>query len=207
MPRIRLSLMLLALLAGGAQAADTGLYRVRPGDSLGRIAQRFGVAVAEVREANRLRDDMIHPRQELLIPDPFRRLTSPRIRWRPPLGGPAPVLRPFGTVRQGRLTTRRTGVDVRCAAGTEVRAPADALVRFAGEQDGFGTIVLLDHGAGYASVLGPLDPDGPLPRRGDLLLAGESLARVGEPVDGEIPYLHVELRRHHEAVDPARILP
>jgi len=207
MLRRRLILLLLVLLACPARAADVGRYVVRPGDSLGRIAQRFGIGVEELREANRLSDDVIHPRQELRVPTPFRRLTSPRIRWRPVLDGPAPVLRPFGDVRQGRLATRRTGTDVRCAAKTEIRAPADALVRYAGEQDGFGFIVLLDHGAGYASVLGPLDPAGPLPKRGELLLAGEPFARVGVPVDGEIPYLHVELRRHREAVDPARILP
>ncbi|HPF34971.1 MAG TPA: LysM peptidoglycan-binding domain-containing M23 family metallopeptidase [Candidatus Krumholzibacteria bacterium] len=200
-------LALLLILTAGAAAAGDGHYVVREGDSLGRIAQRFGVGLEDLRGANPLPGDVLHPRQELTVPQPFRRMTSPRIRWQAPLERGAGVLRPFGVVHQGRLAARRTGADVRCARGVPVLAPADAHVLYVGEQDGFGLIALLDHGAGYATVLGPLDPDGPLVARDDLLLAGDPVGRVGEPVDGSIPYLHIELRRHHEAVDPARILP
>lgn len=203
-----LPLLLLLIWAAVASAADEGRYAVREGDSLGRLAIRFGVEVDELKDANGLRGDTIHPGQVLRIPEPFRRLTGPRIRWRSPLAGRSPgVLRPFGQVRQGRLVTRRTGTDVRCEPGAAVVAPADALVRYVGRQDGYGLIVVLDHGARYATVLGPLDPEGPLPRRGDLVPAGEGLGRVGAPVDGNEPYLHLELRRDSQAIDPARILP
>jgi len=200
-------LLLTVLLSATAVTAGTGRYVVRAGDSLGGIASRFGVSVGELRDANPLSGDMIHPRQELTVPEPFRRMTSPRIVWRAPLTRGRGILRPYGDMRQGRLSLSRTGTDVRCERGAAVSAPAAARVLYVGEQDGFGLIALLDHGAGYATVLGPLDPDGPLVARDDLLLAGDPVGRVGEPVDGSIPYLHIELRRHHEAVDPARILP
>ena len=42
-------------------------HRVQRGDTLGAIARRHGVTVAEIQASNRLRGTMIHPGQELLI--------------------------------------------------------------------------------------------------------------------------------------------
>lgn len=42
-------------------------HRVRPGESLGVIANRYGVSIASLRSANQLRGSMIHPGQDLLI--------------------------------------------------------------------------------------------------------------------------------------------
>ena len=47
-------------------------HRVRPGDTLGGIADRYGVSVATLKTANKLKSTMIHPGQDLLI------TTSPR---------------------------------------------------------------------------------------------------------------------------------
>lgn len=43
-------------------------HRVRSGDFLGRIARQHGVSVQSIRQANRMKSDMIHPGQELRIP-------------------------------------------------------------------------------------------------------------------------------------------
>lgn len=42
-------------------------HRVRRGDTLGGIADKYGVSVAALRTANKIRGTMIHPGQELLI--------------------------------------------------------------------------------------------------------------------------------------------
>ena len=47
-------------------------HRVRPGDTLGGIADRYGVSVATLKTANKLKSTMIHPGQDLLV------TTSPR---------------------------------------------------------------------------------------------------------------------------------
>lgn len=44
-------------------------YRVRSGDSLGKIAINFKKSVTTLREANQLRSDVIVPGQELVIPE------------------------------------------------------------------------------------------------------------------------------------------
>lgn len=56
---------LLAALPRGARAQHT--WRVRAGDALSLIAQRFGVTVDELREWNELEDDTIFVGQELQV--------------------------------------------------------------------------------------------------------------------------------------------
>ncbi len=46
-------------------------YTVQPGDTLSAIAERFGVTVAAIVEANGIEDpNLIFPGQELVIPEP-----------------------------------------------------------------------------------------------------------------------------------------
>jgi len=45
-----------------------GEYKVRRGDSLGRIAKRYGVSVKALRNANAIRGTVIHPGQMLVVP-------------------------------------------------------------------------------------------------------------------------------------------
>ena len=48
--------------------SETTGYRVRPGDSLWSIARKFGVTVADLKQANGLRSSQIKPGQKLVIP-------------------------------------------------------------------------------------------------------------------------------------------
>lgn len=43
-------------------------YVVKPGDSLYHISKRFGVSIESIKEANRLKNHLIKPKQVLLIP-------------------------------------------------------------------------------------------------------------------------------------------
>ena len=42
-------------------------YVVRSGDTLGEIAKRFGTTIQAVRTANKMKNDMIHPGQKLVL--------------------------------------------------------------------------------------------------------------------------------------------
>jgi len=180
---------------------------VRRGDNLSRIASRLGVTVSDLRRDNGLRGDLIHPGQRLKIARPFRRLQSRDLVWRNPLGGRRRVLREFGPYlnTQGAQMTR-TGVDVATPTGTPVLCPAHGVIRYFGGQEGFGTLVILEHGAGYSTVLAPLDPDRSGWKVGDVLWRGDRVGVTGSPVEGSEAYLHVELRRNDKAVRPTRLL-
>jgi membrane-bound lytic murein transglycosylase D len=49
-------------------------HRVRPGDTLGAIADRYGVSVTALKAGNKLRGTVIHPGQDLLITAAPRRM-------------------------------------------------------------------------------------------------------------------------------------
>ncbi len=52
---------------GSTYGRDRIVYRVRPGDVLGRIAGRHGVRVSDIRSWNRIRGNLIKPNQRLVL--------------------------------------------------------------------------------------------------------------------------------------------
>jgi nucleoid-associated protein YgaU len=72
-PDYRSGDLILNINAGGAAAGGGGghTYTVEAGDSLSKIGQKYGITWQQIYEANRdtIKDtDMIHPGQELKIP-------------------------------------------------------------------------------------------------------------------------------------------
>jgi len=61
-----IALLLVTILCGTVLAAA---YPVRPGDSLFKIAKRFGSTVEELKRNNGLKGDTIYPRQVIQVPD------------------------------------------------------------------------------------------------------------------------------------------
>jgi membrane-bound lytic murein transglycosylase D len=58
--------------AAPAAGGGSGVYVVRPGDTVGQIAQRHNLTVAKLRELNRLEGDRINPGQELKVAEAAR---------------------------------------------------------------------------------------------------------------------------------------
>lgn len=57
---------MIVLLKGGS--SDGSQYTVSPGDSLGKIAQKFKVSTKAIKECNQLKNDTIFVGQQLSIP-------------------------------------------------------------------------------------------------------------------------------------------
>lgn len=199
------------LLLGGwvlaAAAQETPRYTVRKGDSLSLIAKRLGVTVSQLKGANGLSSDVIHVDQMLAVPEAFGRIKSAQVAWRRPVAKVGRTIRPFGNYQQGKLVMPSSGRDISCPPGTRVSAPAHGVVRHAGAMDGVGTVVIIEHGGGWTSVLAPLDAATLEVRAGQIVLAGDLLALSAAPAAAaEEPYLHVELRKDNKAVAPDRLL-
>jgi len=106
----------------------------------------------------------------------------------------------FGT-RQGE---RHDGIDIAAPEGTAVTAAADGTVLFAGEQSGYGAIVILKHPGGlvtlYAHASAVLVRDGQSVRR------GQPIARVGQTGKTTGPHLHFEVREGTRPRNPLLFL-
>lgn len=200
--------MCLSPAAARAAAENDAVYTVRTGDSLSRIASRIGVSISDLRHKNSLRGDVIHPGQKLLVSRPLRRFGRADNRWRPPYGSSsARVLRDFGPRRNSLgVSVPHSGVDIALPLGSRIVAPATGVIRYLGEQDGYGLLLIIEHAAGRTSVLGPFDRDSLRIVLDDLVLGGDLLGRTGAPVEGDVPYLHVEVRINGRAIRPNVLL-
>jgi murein DD-endopeptidase MepM/ murein hydrolase activator NlpD len=96
------------------------------------------------------------------------------------------------------------GLDIASHYGDDVRAAGDGVVVFTGDREGYGRVVIVDHGFGlttwYAHLSAyALQPGTPV-KRGDVIgYEGESGHATG-------PHVHFEVRLHDAPVNPWRYL-
>ena len=86
------------------------------------------------------------------------------------------------------------------AYGEDVRAAAGGVVRFAGEQGGYGLMVVVDHGDGIETRYAHLSSADV--RVGTAVEAGQTIARSGRSGRTTGPHLHFEVRRAGQPVSP-----
>ncbi|MFU8802942.1 MAG: murein hydrolase activator EnvC family protein [Bradymonadaceae bacterium] len=109
----------------------------------------------------------------------------------------------FGPRKQaGSMSfVRHTGYTYTVSNNTPVRAVASGLVAFAGRMEGYGNLVIIDHGSGYHSLYAHLDTLAVAV--GDKLARHASLGRSGKSGSIEGPKLYFELRHQGRPIDPA----
>jgi len=93
------------------------------------------------------------------------------------------------------------GVLIGAPAGTSVRAVADGRVVFADWMNGYGLIVIVDHGNGTMSLYA--HNEALLRDVGDSVRRGDAVASVGNSGVAGRPALYFELRRNGQPVNPA----
>lgn len=107
---------------------------------------------------------------------------------------------PFG----GSSYEFHPGQDIVAAWGSPVIAGAGGKVAFAGWQNGYGRLVVIDHGGGLTTRYGHLSHlDVSV---GQMLKRGEFLGRVGSTGRSTGPHLHYEIRINEQPVDPLQYL-
>ena len=113
------------------------------------------------------------------------------------------VLARFGAPYAGGLL-KRDGILIGAAPGTQVRAPFHGRVVYADWRNGFGLLVILDHGGGYFSIYGNLEE---LYRKpGDTVAPGDPLGALAEQGAEDRGELYMEIRKGAEPLDPQRWL-
>jgi murein DD-endopeptidase MepM/ murein hydrolase activator NlpD len=101
----------------------------------------------------------------------------------------------------GAPSWRHAGIDMAARRGAAVSAPAAGLVADVGDYILSGRTVLIDHGQGVVSAYFHLDTA--LVSQGDMVRAGQRIARVGATGLATGPHLHFGVYLHGMDVDPA----
>ena len=100
----------------------------------------------------------------------------------------------------GAPSWRHAGIDIAAARRSVVTAPAAGIVVDVGDYVLSGRTLLVDHGQGAVSAYFHLDSA--LVAKGDLVRAGQRIARVGATGLATGPHLHYGLYLHGKDVDP-----
>jgi murein hydrolase activator len=118
-----------------------------------------------------------------------------------PVDGPIEV--GFGEILNPRFNTvtLQKGLDIRAPEGAPVRAVHEGRVVYAGLLQGYGNLLIVDHGDGFFTLFAHLETL----EKGvdDVVAAGDEIAKVGQTGSLKGPYLYFEIRRHGQPLDPA----
>jgi murein DD-endopeptidase MepM/ murein hydrolase activator NlpD len=121
----------------------------------------------------------------------------------------APLAWPLEGVLYGRYGVRagkrHDGIDIAAPKGTAVRAAAAGTVIYAGEQAGYGSIVILKHEGGLVTLYA--HNARLLVSEGERVKRGEPIAQVGETGRTTGPHLHFEVRAGTRPKNPLLFLP
>lgn len=128
--------------------------------------------------------------EESIAPRPAVPSAEPDEMVWPVLGA---IVGPFG----GASRPDHHGIDLAAPPATPVVAAEAGTVAHVGPIQGFGNVVALDHGDSLTTVYAHLD-ETVIVSVGEPVSKGSAIGRVG--ADG---YLHFEIRRERDAVDPA----
>lgn len=222
------AILLVALVGGCAHVREGGdprwaWHRVRAGETLSGIAERYRVPLSAIAEANALADpDLLREGEILYVP-----LTpDPRLRG----GGASRLGRASRTIGRTPIETRITdeksigplawpvaaaissrfgmrdgrpheGIDLAVGDGTEVRAAAAGRVVYAGGGvRGYGNLVMVQHPGGLVTVYAHNSTL--LVAEGADVARGEVISLSGHSGRATAPHLHFEVREGDVAHDP-----
>jgi len=202
----------LSGLESSIQAGQQQLSELRANESRmrSRIAQAEAAARAraekEAKEAQAVRDRQQDASRKGTTYKPSESerslmartggLGSPRGQAFWPVRGP--TLHRYGEQLQGEL--RWKGMVIGASEGTEVKAIADGRVILADWLQGYGLVVVVEHGKGDMSLYGY--NQSALVSVGTQVRAGQPIALVGSSGGQGRPSLYFEIRRQGQAVNP-----
>jgi len=93
------------------------------------------------------------------------------------------------------------GIDLAAEPGTPVRAPADGTVIFSGYKEGYGKVLVIDHGYSIRTLFAHNSKL--FVNQGIRVKRGETISEVGSTGMSTGPHLHYEVRKNGVPVNPA----
>lgn len=101
-------------------------------------------------------------------------------------------------------TAIHEGVDIASRFGSTIKAMGGGVVSYAGDKDGYGCTVEINHGNGYSTRYAHCKST--LVRVGDRVTKGQGVALVGTTGRSTGPHLHFEVLRDGRPVNPSSYL-
>ncbi|MDR2450764.1 MAG: peptidoglycan DD-metalloendopeptidase family protein [Candidatus Accumulibacter sp.] len=97
------------------------------------------------------------------------------------------------------------GIDYGAPTGTPIRAVADGIVEFSGQQNGYGNVIVLKHQGSYSTAYGHMNGFAPGVRKGVRVSQGDTIGFVGQTGLATGPHLHYEFRVNGQQINPETV--
>lgn len=92
------------------------------------------------------------------------------------------------------------GLDIAANMGTPIKAAFEGKVTFSGVLQGYGNVIILNHGNGLETLYAHCDSL--VAKEGEQISKGQHIANVGNTGNSTGPHLHFEIKVNGTAVDP-----
>lgn len=106
----------------------------------------------------------------------------------------------FG-IREGIM---HKGIDIAANKGEHIACPLDGEVIFSGWQEGYGKVMIIDHGSKIKTLYAHCSKLNK--RKGDFVKKGDFIAEVGSTGNSTGPHLHFELRYSNSPKNPLNFI-
>ncbi|CAH2808225.1 MAG: Murein hydrolase activator NlpD [uncultured Caballeronia sp.] len=207
-----------------------GFYRVKPGDTLYRIALENGQNYHDIAAWNNLTNpNQIEVGQLMRVAPPGANVaaSTPGVSTAPiagggvqapapgvpgaeanaaaPAGQPAFIWPARGPILGTFNEASNKGLNIGGAAGDPVNASADGRVVYSGNGlRGYGNLIIIKHDATFLTAY--THNRALMVKEGDAVTKGQKIAEMGNS-DSDRVMLHFEVRRQGKPVDPLKYLP
>jgi len=200
---------------------QTQIYVVEKGDTLSKVARKFGISAASIKKANDLTLGRLSVGQRLTIPKGYSGLAQTG-KTKKRAAGSASSKKPprikvalDWPIKEGVITSafgvrksaKHDGIDIGAPKGSSILAAADGKVIFSGwGPTGYGRLVVIKHSPKIFTVYAHNSKN--LVKEGDGVKRGETIGLVGR--SGRVrggPNLHFEVRINRIPYDPRSYLP
>lgn len=189
----------------------TGLYhKIVKGETLWRISKEYGIELDELISANNVEDaETIKTGQMIFIPlsgkqsreKIIRKTGYPKEDFAWPVKGK--VILTFGDDK-GASTNK--GIDIQAKEGDTILASRSGKVIFSDEKvKGYGKTIIIDHGDNFQTIYAHNMEI--MVKIGEEVSQFTPIASVGSSGRGNVPYLHFEIRKGHNPLNPFYYLP
>jgi len=195
--------------------ADGVLYTVKKGDTLSSISKRYGVETDKIQGENGLpQSEKLAIGDEILLTD-AEPIVAPIVKRAPSV---AKLFSPPSKSKKTEETEgtwvwptdwhvitqyygwRHTGIDIDGDFTTYSYAAREGVVIYSGWRGGYGVTVEIDHGDGYVTRYGHHSEN--YVKVGDVVTAGQILARTGTTGRSTGTHLHFEVIKNKKFQNP-----
>lgn len=191
-------------------------HLLKRGETLYKVARRYGVSVASLKKINKIRDERdVKIGTRIYLPKNKGAKKGSK-SWRKPKASayaPRTRVRFIWPIKKVSVSSRfgirsnkkHDGIDLRAPKGTPIYAAARGKILFSGKgPSGYGKMIIIKHDKRTISIYAHNHRN--LVREGEFVKRGRKIATVGRTGRATGYHLHFEIRVNRKPVNPEKYL-